>query len=65
MGPQNNVSTIVAGGGDDGYDSLFCDGEEMMAMGRGLDRINGNSQRPIRAVLETYWEGQSTGQFSV
>lgn len=50
---EDHKAVFVPGGPGDGGQSLFGDTHKVMLRSRCADRVNGDRQRPISAILET------------
>jgi len=62
---KDHETVRVTHGADDGGDTGLGDGEEVVRVLDGADRIDGDVQSAVRAVLEADGEGQTRGQFTV
>lgn len=62
---QNHEAVRVTHGADDGGDTGLGDGQEVVGVLDGADRVDGDVQSAVCAVLEADGEGQTRGQFTV
>lgn len=62
---QDHEAVWVADSAHDGHHTGLGDGQEVMGVLDRADRIDGNIQRAVGAVLETNGEGQAGGQLAV
>ncbi len=62
---QDDVAILVAGGGDDRRMAALGHREEMMRLRRGLDRIDGDLDVAVGAILEADRARQAGRQFAV
>src|SRR6478609_8064128 len=57
---EDDEAVLVAGSTDNGNDAGLGDGQEVMRVPDSANGVNGNTKRPIGAVLETNGETQTT-----
>ncbi len=62
---QDDVAIGIARGGGDGAAALFGHSQEMMGVGCGLHRIDGDPDVTVGAVLEADGAGQARGELAV
>ena len=62
---QHDMTVVVAGCPDSGYMTEFIDAEEDMRVTDGLERVNGDTEAAVGAVLEAHGTGKSAGHDTV
>jgi len=62
---QDNVHVLVSTRLDDGGDTHFRDTHERVLVAARTHGVNRDGHPPVRAILETDWEGYTGGEFAM